>query len=368
MALTSIEERDLLIPLFEGANENPRFSVFLERLCRRSGAEYVGLVLRWDESPQAPAEEYQARPGFLPRAAVTTGHTGEANERFPHDWPYDWLRPGRIYSLSELADHDRMALAGRTARLRRTGLADERVVRIGDAGGFMAWMIIARARACTAADGALLSNLTPYVAATLRALAARERLHGRATAGMQALARAGLSWIAFDREARLLDLDPGIEEWLRDRTGTTPRRGERLRGLDAPAGQRLAEAIAALGEGMADAPRAIPLILWENPRLEALMTPSDAFATPAILALCRLPHCAADESAALLARLFGLAPREAELAIALSEGHSIAEAGEAMGLTLETARNYSKQLYAKLGVRGQTQLVRLVLESAALLA
>jgi DNA-binding CsgD family transcriptional regulator len=38
-----------------------------------------------------------------------------------------------------------------------------------------------------------------------------------------------------------------------------------------------------------------------------------------------------------------------------------------MGLTIETARNYSKKLYAKLGVRGQAELVRLVYESSAVL-
>ncbi|MFD2136325.1 helix-turn-helix transcriptional regulator [Novosphingobium resinovorum] len=61
------------------------------------------------------------------------------------------------------------------------------------------------------------------------------------------------------------------------------------------------------------------------------------------------------------------APREAQLAIALNEGQSIAEAAENMGLTLETARNYSKRLYAKLGVRGQAELVRLVSDSVAVM-
>ncbi|MEJ2459021.1 MAG: helix-turn-helix transcriptional regulator, partial [Novosphingobium sp.] len=65
---------------------------------------------------------------------------------------------------------------------------------------------------------------------------------------------------------------------------------------------------------------------------------------------------------------FELPRREAELAVALNEGLSIAEAAERMGLTLETARNYSKRLYAKLGVRGQAQLVRLVSDSVAVMA
>ena len=362
MALTSIEERDFLIPLFEGADENPRFSTFLERLRRRSGAEYVGLVLSRNDIPGAPVDAYHAQLGVSQRAMAFTGQDMEALGRFE----YDWLRPGRVYSLSELADHDRLYLADRTRRIGRAGLADERVVRIGDAGIFTAWMIIARARACTAADSALLSNLAPYVAATLRNLSTREQARTRAASGMQALTRAGLSWIAFDREARVLDIDPNAEAWLRDLTGSAPRAGERLRGLGASAEQRLGEAIARLGGDEPASPS--PVLLREDPHFEALLTATDIFAIPAILALCRLPRTRTDESGKMLARLFGLPPREAELAIALSEGLSIAEAAQSMGLTLETARNYSKQLYAKLGVRGQTQLVRLVCESAALLA
>ena len=56
--------------------------------------------------------------------------------------------------------------------------------------------------------------------------------------------------------------------------------------------------------------------------------------------------------------------REAELAMALSDGLSIAEAASSLGLSLETVRNYSKRLYAKLGVRGRTDLVRLIQRSS----
>lgn len=44
------------------------------------------------------------------------------------------------------------------------------------------------------------------------------------------------------------------------------------------------------------------------------------------------------------------------------------EAAHMMGLTDETARNYSKRIYAKMGVRGQAELVRLIFLSSASLA
>ena len=57
--------------------------------------------------------------------------------------------------------------------------------------------------------------------------------------------------------------------------------------------------------------------------------------------------------------------REAALAEAISHGRSIIEAGAELQLTKETARNYSKRIYAKTGASGQADLVRLLLTGLA---
>ncbi|MBX9729195.1 MAG: LuxR C-terminal-related transcriptional regulator, partial [Sphingopyxis sp.] len=54
--------------------------------------------------------------------------------------------------------------------------------------------------------------------------------------------------------------------------------------------------------------------------------------------------------------------------LALSRGMTIAEAADALGLTTETARNYSKKIYAKMGARGQSDVVRYILTSVLALA
>ena len=59
--------------------------------------------------------------------------------------------------------------------------------------------------------------------------------------------------------------------------------------------------------------------------------------------------------------MFGLLPSEARLALALSRGLTLTEAAADLGLTIETARNYSKKIYAKTGARGQPDLVRFIL-------
>ncbi|MES2042756.1 MAG: LuxR C-terminal-related transcriptional regulator [Pseudomonadota bacterium] len=69
----------------------------------------------------------------------------------------------------------------------------------------------------------------------------------------------------------------------------------------------------------------------------------------------------------LIATLFDLSPSEANLAALLTEGLTLAEAAREAGLTESTVRSYSKKIFAKLGVSRQTDLVRLILRSVAML-
>ena len=66
--------------------------------------------------------------------------------------------------------------------------------------------------------------------------------------------------------------------------------------------------------------------------------------------------------------LFKLSRSEARLALALSHGKTIAEAADDIGITVETARNYSKRLFSKTGTRRQAELVRIILSSVVALA
>lgn len=65
-----------------------------------------------------------------------------------------------------------------------------------------------------------------------------------------------------------------------------------------------------------------------------------------------------------LAEALHLTLSEARLVRALAQGATLAEAAQALGLTLETARYYSKQVYAKTGLRGQPDLMRRIWTSA----
>jgi DNA-binding CsgD family transcriptional regulator len=65
-------------------------------------------------------------------------------------------------------------------------------------------------------------------------------------------------------------------------------------------------------------------------------------------------------SAASLRQLFRLTPREAELTVHLSQGHTLKASSDALGITAKTARCHLATVFRKTGTRRQVDLVGLV--------
>lgn len=332
MALTSNDETDLLLPLYRGLDETPRFATFLDRLRRRTGAQLVDLVIEGD---------HDASPGL---------------ELLPVDQAIRRaIRPFRTYMLAELSPVE-------------SDFTDARLAMFPLPDGLRGWLIIARKRPCSAADSALISSLVPYVqtVAATRIESQRERAAAALSGG--GLSRTGTGWFLLDAELRLLDIEPHTLRDLAVLTGRPPATGERLRGMPASAER----CFSATAEGGASPGFAV---LSHEPRIDAVIERIEpgsqlvrTYIDARLIVWCRFERHDADHRADALAGLYDLPPREAEFALAIADGLSIAEAGRQMGLTIETARNYSKQLYAKLDVSGQAQLVRLVQRSGAVLA
>ena len=74
-------------------------------------------------------------------------------------------------------------------------------------------------------------------------------------------------------------------------------------------------------------------------------------------------RAASGPDATTLAAFTGLTPAEARFVHQLALGQTIAQAGAALNLTPDTARYYSKQAYAKLGLPNQTAVVQMIASS-----
>jgi len=362
MALTSSDETDLLIPLHDGSLGEQRFPLFLARLRERTRAARASLLITDGAGPPRLFAATTRSSGSEPVTSATHLAEGLSAQA---------LRPSRVYTLEELLGPRGVIRAAFAGPAPFPGTADERVVRVAPASGVSAWLTIARTEPCSAADSALLSALAPHLGVSVRneVLARQERM-------IKALDRAGLArsatgWIALAADARVVACDPVTAQRIERATGHAPREGERLGGGEPAVERRLVELVARLSSSAEAGAAAV--VLSAEPRIELVVDraertcPGLAEIAP-VVALARYAPEGRSRSPDVLAELLAVSTREAELALRISEGLSIKEAATRMGLTEETARTYSKQLYAKLSLRGQAELVRLVCDSAAGLA
>jgi len=73
-------------------------------------------------------------------------------------------------------------------------------------------------------------------------------------------------------------------------------------------------------------------------------------------------------STAAAKQLFNLTPAETALAMELANGLSLEEAAEELNIRRNTARAHLRSIFSKTGVRRQTELVRIMLNSVAALS
>ena len=360
MAIGYIDQRDLLLPLFSGIDETPLWDTFLRRLLARTRARKICVLLRRAGSVGPPP--YQ-------RVVVAAGDRSPDPldiEAFSDSGlvPYASLRPNRIYSLEETAIANDAEIARRQRELLvQSDIAHARFVRIPTRQEDDLWLILLRdLHDFSAETSALVSSLAPHMALALALLFERTALRLRTAMAEDALALLGVGQAAFDADGHVVAADDLAAEALE-----VPPNG-RLQ-LRAGISQALTTASRELSQAPATSRRVVRLdertasdmLLRPPPPIPGDM-PSGA---QAIGLIRREPLSNAASAARVATATLGLSVREAALAEAMSRGASIVEAGAQLQLTPETARNYSKRIYAKTGATGQADLMRVMLTGLA---
>lgn len=369
MAMLSTDQRELLLPLFTGIHEQPPFATFLRNLVGRTYARRAALTIALTG---VPATELTVLRELAPRAA----HEPQLDIQSLIDLrlhPHGALRPGRVYALDEMLDYDnREQLARQRDALAAMGIRFARWLRVVVPGTADAWLVMVREREDFSATAvALIGAIAEHLGAALRSLAALSGERLQSAMAQAALARLGVGQVAFDAAGHVLAADPLAEARLAFISEPGPSPVRRLQLLPETA-RALEAACTALQAAPAGATRML-LLPGEVPR-ELLLRKADLALpppgiAPAAIGSFRESRAGNPQSGArALVFAHDLSEREAALAIALSRGQSIAEAGRELRLTQETARNYSKRIYAKTGTSGQADLVRLVLSGLAPLA
>ncbi|WP_353229659.1 LuxR family transcriptional regulator [Novosphingobium sp.] len=358
MAVLPADQRDLFLPLIDGIGESPPWTTFLRNLVARTNARRAFLMIATDDQPVLIHAS-------APRAAQEDPLDFERLDAL-HLHPDGALRPGRIYDLDEMVDYgDPAQLARQRTTLDAMGVRYGRWLRVCAGDNAEAMLVLVREREdFGGAAVALLGAVAAHMTATLGMLATLRHQRLQTAMACATLARLGVGQIALNTAAHVIAADdlalitlPFLQEPGQRATRRLNLRPDVARRLEALCGSLSGTAPAVPELLRIDEARAIDLLLRRSDTgpeiIGSLRTGRREPARPAIR---------------ILARLHGLSDNEAALAHALSQGESLAEAGQRLRLTPETARNYSKRIYAKTGTRGQADLVRLVLTGLAVLA
>lgn len=360
-----LDDAGLLTALHEGMFQQPLWHDFLERLRSRTGAIYTTLIFR-------PVDEdavVELHAGPPPPAHIQYLFT----EKYGRDpFPYRQMREGRVYALAELLDDSNpIHRAFHGDLMIPQGMSDMRSVRVTEPSGVDVWLSCAGGRSIGSAVSALLTALAPHLRIALRAFVALEREKLRSTLTSEAFSRLNFGWLTLDGQCRIVDMTTHVEQ-LFQRTSLLRRGRYNRLTPESPVVDRELTALVKRFAGESDArPRA--LNISRDPWMDMLVAPMRgrsvaAGSTPVAIAYLSGDRRSQADRCEQLVDLFGLLPSEARLAWVIAQGIPIAEAAATLGLTVETARNYSKRIYAKTGAGGQAELVRIILTSVLAIA
>ncbi|WP_232492484.1 helix-turn-helix transcriptional regulator [Novosphingobium kaempferiae] len=362
---------NLIVPLIGGLVEDPPWRGFLDALRDAVAGDYASLVFR-----PLPLGTPEARVIHLysgePSPPPVSRHYRE-NLYLRDPMPYHEMAEGRAFRLDQLLHlgepaHD----AYLTQLLVPSGMNHLRMIRFAEKGGTSGWITVTRRENEFGEEvDALLESLAPYLRAALGTFVALERERMTAAVAREAVRRMNFGWLTLDGEGRVLDADPQGTRMLEGGGPIMRGKDGRLTARDPALRRQLPAAIRELAVDPQARPRA--LVLSREPWLDLLLVPSGqrmgtTQAAPAIVCYLHADNWSSADRCDQLAQLFDLAPSEARLALALSRGMSISEAAPELGLTVESARTYSKRIYAKTGARGQADLVRFIHRSVLVIA
>lgn len=358
----------LTCSLIEGSSDQPPWSRFLDQLREATGANYATLMFR------PPGRPFMEAVSMLSGGSLALLHEGYKAHLYPRDLLVNKvLEEGRLYSLDALMrSGEGSEFQAHREYVARHNITALRQVRVREPSGVDAWLTIARHGSdFDAAAERVVEAIIPVLKATLKqhVIAERARLEFIYTA--EAVRRMQFGWFTLDADATILDSDLNGANILaksgilsRSPTGRLIARPQKLM-------NEIKKALMSMAASTHSRGRAISL--EREPWLDMLLLPAEkrsisARGTPVAIAYVHGDSWRTMECSDQLAELFRLSPREAEIALALCRGMSIPEVAIQVGVTIGTARNHTKSIYAKTGARGLPDLVRIVMRSILTMA
>ncbi len=374
--------------IYRGALETQPWQSALPALREALDAQVVSLVLRPPSETDRGVILNSVRPD-------PDGGTPDVSLADPNDWevtayreqffaldPFVNLPLDRVIALEDILPDDELTRSDYYLHyLQPTGLFRILGVDTAEPGGMLARLRLSRRRSearFSARERGLLELITPHLRLAIELYARLNRMTSERDLYAGAVDQLSVATIILDEQGRLLNTNAVARALLEEADGLS-QRDQRLhidgRALNR-ALQEALDAIARTRKGdetsvvrVLRVPRAagrsdLGLVIRPVPTSEW----SEGQSSPCAAVFISDPDLRETASQQGLAALFGLTPAEANLALLLARGLSLAEVSEAQNISQHTARAQLKSIFAKTGVSRQAELVRLILKSVASLA
>jgi DNA-binding CsgD family transcriptional regulator len=357
----------LIAALFAGLSDRPLWGGFLDLLRHETMADYATL------SFLTPGR-YLEKSIYILSSQQGTSQCEHANPDYfyaldrgdPNSRPT--LEEGRPYSFKQQfgSNGDPRAEFYRKM-VDRQGIPAILQMRVRERNGVDAWLTIARnGPEFSPDDVGILTAIAPVLRGVLQIHTTTERDLFAASLNADAVRQLHFGWLILDRDGIVLECNEHGQSVLTGSGILSKRPNGRLAAVPPELERQIFDALGHICNNADARPRAI--ILSRDPWLDMLLVPARGKAIStneqrAAIAYVHGDSWRSTDRQGHLAELFGLSPREARLALAVSRGMTLAEAAAEFGLTVGTVRSYSKSIYAKTGARGLPDLVRIVMGS-----
>ena len=378
----------LVQAIYRGAVEQPPWHSTLPALREAIDAEVVSLVLR---PPSADDRGF-----ILNCVRPDREHSGENSVLAdPGDWevtayreqffsldPFINLPLDRIISLDDLlSDADLIASDYYQHYLEPIGLFRILGVDTGQPENLLARLRFSRRRdepPFSARDREVLALVTPHLHLAIEIYARLNQMTSERDIYAGAVDQLSVATIILDQKGRLLNTNALASALLKEGDGLSLR-GKHLRiesrSTDRELQSALSSVIRAQQAGETSVVKALRVPRpGGRPPLGLVVRPvplsewAEGQTGPCAAVFVSDPEQHDSASQQTLGELFGLTPAEANVAILLARGLSLAEVSQVQNISPHTARAQLKSIFAKTGVSRQAELVRMIIKSVASLA
>ena len=378
----------LVQAIYRGAVEQPPWHSTLPALREAIDAEVVSLVLRPPSAGDRGFILNCVRPGRERRGENSVlADPGDwevtaYREQFFSLDPFINLPLERIISLDDLlSDAELIASDYYQHYLEPIGLFRILGVDTGQPGSLLARLRFSRRREeppFSARDREVLALITPHLHLAIEIYARLNQMTSERDIYAGAVDQLSVATIILDEKGRLLNTNALASALLKEGDGLSLR-GKHLRiesrSTDRELQSALSSVIRAQQAGETSVVKALrvhrpggrsPLGLVVRPVPVSEWTEGQTGPCAAVFVSDPEQHDSASQQT--LGELFGLTPAEANVAILLARGLSLAEVSQVQNISPHTARAQLKSIFAKTGVSRQAELVRMIIKSVASLA